>query len=224
LAEKHVSNQFSVPLLRVISYLIEAEIDVTEHISGHTKLTEVFNNRQFVELFVISNPFFRVFSSCVYSENNFLSICTSNSCGNTKLRNKIAVESKRRNTSGCYFLFDIEKVFFTNLGTSKVRLASSWEVFVKFTLRSWFEADISGCDIISISFSFQIGSTKIKCIYYCFKLRVFGSDECRICRNVSFEDFSLDFQSYGESVFSTGEKISLANFGVGKTCLYFSWG
>jgi hypothetical protein len=67
LAEKHVSDKFSVPLLRVISYLIKAEIDVTEHISGHTKLTEVVDNRQFVELFVISNPFFSVFSSCVYS-------------------------------------------------------------------------------------------------------------------------------------------------------------
>jgi hypothetical protein len=155
LAEKHVSDKFSVPLLRVISYLIEAEIDVTEHISGHTKLTEVVDNRQFVELFVISNPFFSVFSSCVYSENNFLSICAGNSCGNAKLRNKIVVESKRRNTSGCYFLIDIEKVFFTNLGTSKVRLTSSWEVFVKFTLFSWFEADISGRDIISICFAFQ---------------------------------------------------------------------
>jgi len=65
LAEKHVSDKFSVPSLRVISYLIEAEIDVTEHVSGHTKLTEVVDNRQFVELFVISNPLFRILSSCV---------------------------------------------------------------------------------------------------------------------------------------------------------------
>ena len=134
LAEEHVSDKFSVPLLRVISYLIEAEIDVTEHVSGHTKLTEVVDNRQFVELFVISNPFFRIFSSCVYSENNFLSIRTSNSCGNAKLGYNIIVESKKHIVSGRNFLIDIPKVFFTNLGTSKVRLAGSWEVFVKFTL------------------------------------------------------------------------------------------
>ena len=134
LAEEHVSDKFSVPLLRVISYLIEAEIDVTEHVSGHTKLTEVVDNRQFVELFVISNPFFRIFSSCVYSENNFLSICISNSCGNAKLGYKITVESKQRSVRVQNFLIDIPKVFFTNLGTSKVRLAGSWEVFVKLTL------------------------------------------------------------------------------------------
>ena len=134
LAEEHVSDKFSVPLLRVISYLIEAEIDVTEHVSGHMKLTEVVDNGQFVELFVVSNPFFRIFSSCVYSENNFLSICTSNSCGNAKLGYNIIVESKKHIVSGRNFLIDIPKVFFTNLGTSKVRLAGSWEVFVKFTL------------------------------------------------------------------------------------------
>ena len=134
LAEEHVSDKFSVPLLRVISYLIEAEIDVTEHVSGHMKLTEVVDNGQFVELFVVSNPFFRIFSSCVYSENNFLSICTSNSCGNAKLGYNIIVESKKHIVSGRNFLIDIPKVFFTNLGTSKVRLAGSWEVFVKLTL------------------------------------------------------------------------------------------
>ena len=134
LAEEHVSDKFSVPLLRVISYLIEAEVDVTEHVSGHTKLTEVVNNRQFVELFVISNPFFRMFFSCVYSENNFLSICTVNCCGNAKLKNKIIVESKQRSIRGRNFLIDIEKVLLANLSTSKVRLTISWEVFVKLTL------------------------------------------------------------------------------------------
>jgi hypothetical protein len=89
-----------------------------------------------------------------------LSICTSNSCGNAKLRNKITVESKQRSVRVRYFLIDIVKVLLANLSTSKVRLTSSWEVSVKLTLWFWSKANISCCDKVGICFGFLLGSIK----------------------------------------------------------------